>query len=292
MSFVELPIPIFLSFREGLEAILVIIIILLYLKNSKQKYYKKYVFIGAIAAILSSIVFAIIFSLIFGGFTGVIEQIFEGFTFLISGFLIITLILWMSKEGPNIKKNLEFKVKESIKTQKTISIVFLTFIIIIREGIELVLLLTGALSIGSLDALTVILGSIIGLIFSIIIGIITFYGVKSINLSTFFKVTNIILILFSAGLITYGFHELIEAGLVSPLINEVWNIKTFLPETFPDSNPITPVWLEIIGSLLRSLFGYNANPSLLEVIIYPVIIISISIISMLIWKRNIKSTID
>lgn len=292
MSLIDLPIPIFLSFREGLEAILVIIIILLYLKNSKQKYYKKYVFIGAFAAILSSIVFAIIFSLIFGGFTGVIEQIFEGFTFLISGFLIITLILWMSKEGPNIKKNLEFKVKESIKTQKTISIVFLTFIIIIREGIELVLLLTGALSIGSLDALTVILGSIIGLIFSIIIGIITFYGIKSINLSTFFKVTNIILILFSAGLITYGFHELIEAGLVSPLISEVWNIKTFLPETFPDSNPITPVWLEIIGSLLRSLFGYNANPSLLEVILYPVIIITISIISMLIWKRNIKSNID
>jgi high-affinity Fe2+/Pb2+ permease len=52
------------------------------------------------------------------------------------------------------------------------------------------------------------------------------------------------------------------------------------------------VWLEIIGSLLRSLFGYNANPSLLEVILYPIIIITISIISMLIWKRNIKTNID
>jgi high-affinity iron transporter len=286
MTLIDLPIPLFLSFREGLEATLVIIIILLYLKNTKQKYYKKYVFIGALAAIISSILFAVIFSLIFGGFTGVIEQIFEGFTFIISGLLIITLILWMSREGPNIKKNLEIKVEQSIKTQKTISIVFLTFIIIIREGIELVLLLTGAFSIGDIDPFILILGSLIGLLLSLLIGIFTFYGVKSINLTTFFKITNVILILFSAGLITYGIHELIEAGLVNPLISEVWNIKAIIPESFPDSNPITPEWLEIIGSLLKSLFGYNANPSLLEVILYPVIIISIGLTSIIIWRRS------
>jgi high-affinity iron transporter len=288
MSLIDLVIPIFLSFREGLEATLVVIIILLYLKNTKQNDYNKYVFIGTLAAIISSIVFAIIVTNIFGGFTGLIEQIFEGFTFLISGFLIITLILWMSREAPNMKKNLETKVEESIQTQKTISIVFLIYIIIIREGIELVLLLTGASSISSLNALTVILGSIIGISFSIAIGIIIFYGVKSINLSTFFKITNIILILFSAGLIVYGIHELIEAGLINPLINEVWNIKEILPEDFPDSNPLTPWWLEVIGSLLKSLFGYNANPSLLEVILYPVIIIIISTISIMIWKKNAR----
>ena len=286
MALVDLPIPIFLSFREGLEAILVIIIILLYLKNTQQKYYQKYVLIGAVAAVLFSIVFAIIFSIIFGGFTGIVEEIFEGFTFLISGLLIITLILWMSKEGPNIKKKLEIKVQESIKAQKTISIISLTFIIIIREGIELVLLLTGALSIGSLDPFILVLGSIIGLVFSILIGIFIFYGVKSINLTTFFKVTNIILILFSAGLLIYGIHELIEAGLINPIISELWNIKGILPESFPDSNPLTPEWLEIIGSLLRSLFGYNANPSLLEVILYPIIIVTIGIISILIWRRS------
>ncbi|TFG03063.1 MAG: hypothetical protein EU542_03490 [Promethearchaeota archaeon] len=286
MSLIDLPIPLFLSFREGLEATLVIIIILLYLKNTKQKYYIRYVFIGALAAIISSILFAVIFSLIFGGFTGVVEQLFEGFTFIISGFLIITLILWMSKEGPNIKKNLEIKVEESIRTQKTISIVFLTYIIIIREGIELVLLLTGAFSIGDIDPFILILGSIVGLLFSILIGIFTFYGVKSINLTTFFKITNIILILFSTGLIIYGIHELIEAGLVNPLISEVWNIKAILPESFPDSNPVTPEWLEIIGSLLKSLFGYNANPSLLEVILYPVILVSLGLTSIIIWRKS------
>ena len=109
---------------------------------------------------------------------------------------------------------------------------------------------------------------------------------KNINLSKFFKITNIILILFVAGLITYGIHELIEAGVVNPIIQEVWNIKHILPEKFPDGNPLTPEWLEVIGSLLKALFGYNANPSLLEIIIYPSILISVGIISLKLWKRT------
>ena len=185
------------------------------------------------------------------------------------------------------------ELEDSIKSQKSISIVLLTFIIIIREGIELVLLLTGALSVGSLNPSIVILGSLIGLFLSTLFGLFVFYGIKSINLSTFFKITNVILILFSAGLITYGIHELIEAGLINPLISEVWNIKALLPETFPDSNPITPEWLEIIGSLLKSLFGYNANPSLIEVILYPTLISTIGITSLHIWKKSKrKSSID
>jgi len=80
------------------------------------------------------------------------------------------------------------------------------------------------------------------------------------------------LIMFAAGLITYGIHEFIEAGIINPIIAEVWNIKHILPESFPDGNP--------------ALFGYNANPALLEVIIYPVLLVSIGLISAFIWRRN------
>ena len=185
-----------------------------------------------------------------------------------------------------MRENLEGKVQDSIKTQKVFSISITTSIIIIREGIELVLLTTGATSIGSLNQVNVILGSIIGLVISILVGLIIFYGIKSINMRTFFKITNVMLILFSAGLITYGIHEFIEAGLINPIIDEVWNIKHILPENFPDGNPATAEILEIFGALLKALFGYNANPSLLEIIIYPALLISIGLISLLIWRRN------
>ncbi|MBY9014190.1 MAG: FTR1 family protein [Candidatus Lokiarchaeota archaeon] len=286
ISLVDLPIPIFLALREGLEAVLVVVIILLYLRKTNQKIYYKYVYLGIILATIASIVFAIIFSIAFGGFTGILEEIFEGTTFIVSGIFILTLVLWVSKEGPKMRENLEGKVEDSIRTQKVFSISITTFIIIIREGIELVLLTTGSASIGSLNQISVILGSIIGLTISILIGFLIFYGIKSINLKVFFKITNVMLILFAAGLITYGIHEFIEAGIIPPIINEVWNIKHILPESFPDGNPATLEFLEIIGALLKALFGYNANPALLEVIVYPALLVSIGLISLLIWRRN------
>jgi len=290
-TLIDLILPLFLAFREGLEATLVVVIILLYLKKTNQRGYNKYVYFGSILAIFSSITFAIIFSMVFGGFSGILEEIFEGSTFIISGIFIVTLVLWVSKEGPKMRKHLEEKLEKSIERQKAFSISILTFIIIIREGIELVLLLTGTASIGSINQTTLILGSTIGLGISVIIGLLTFYGIKSIDLSKFFKATNIILILFAAGLITFGIHEFIEAGIINPIIEEVWNIKHILPEAFPDGNPATPMWLEIIGSLLKALFGYNANPSLLEVIIYPSLLISIGLISLKLWKRTNKIVI-
>ncbi|MFX1573677.1 MAG: FTR1 family protein [Promethearchaeota archaeon] len=286
VSFVDLLVPTFLAFREGLEAVLVIVIILLYLKNTDQRFYYKFVYLGAILAIISSIIFAIVFTLIFGGFTGIIEQIFEGFTFIISGIFIITLVLWMSNEGPKMKTHLEEKVKFSIETGKIFSITILTYIIIIREGIELVLLLIGVSSVGSLNQIGVISGSSIGFGISIAIGLLLFYGIRTINFSKFFKISNVMLILFAAGLITYGIHELIEANIINPIIEEVWNIKQILPENFPDGNPRTPEWLEIIGSLLKVLFGYNANPSLLEILIYPGMLLLIGSISLKLWNRS------
>jgi len=286
INLIDTIIPLFLGFREGLEAVLVVVIILSYLKKTDQQYYNKYVYLGSILAIIASIIFAIIFTTLFGGFTGTLEEIFEGVTFIISGIFIVTLVLWVSKEGPKMRQTLEKKVEQSIQKDKLLSLTILSFVIIIREGIELVLLLTGATSIGSLDPSAVIVGSLIGLGLSLIIGILIFFGVKTINLTVFFKVTNIILILFAAGLITYGIHELIEAGIVNPIISEVWNIKHILPENFPDDNPTTPEWLEITGSLLKVLFGYNANPSLLELIVYPLLLGLIGTFSLYLWKHN------
>ena len=157
--------------------------------------------------------------------------------------------------------------------------------IIIREGIELVLLLTGVALIGTLNALEVIIGSFIGLAIALLIGFLTYFGVRSINISKFLKITNVMLILFATGLIVYGIHEFIEAGILNPIIEEVWNIKSYLPESFPDGNPSTPEFLEIIGALLKALFGYNANPSLLEIIVYPTLLGTIGLISLKIWKR-------
>ncbi|MFX1593952.1 MAG: FTR1 family protein, partial [Promethearchaeota archaeon] len=68
ISLIELSVPLFLALREGLEAVLVVVILLLYLKKTEQRFYNKYVYIGIVLAIASSIIFALLFTVLFGGF--------------------------------------------------------------------------------------------------------------------------------------------------------------------------------------------------------------------------------
>ena len=77
-----------------------------------------------------------------------------------------------------------------------------------------------------------------------------------LNLKTFFNVTGVLLILFTGGLLAHGIHELQEAGLVPIVIEQVWDVNNILPES------------SIVGRFFSSVFGYNGNPSLIEVIFY------------------------
>ena len=83
-----------------------------------------------------------------------------------------------------------------------------------------------------------------------------------------------------------------KAGIANPIINEVWNIKHILPEAFPDGNPATPAWFEISGPLLEALFGYNANPALLEIIVYPSLLLLIGFVSLKLWKKNSGPSVE
>ncbi len=280
-----------LAFREGLEAILIVVILLLYLRKSQQGFYRKYIFLGVILAIVASLMFSVTLNAFAGGFTGTLEQIFEGATFIISGVFIITLVMWMSREGPKMREALEQRAEQIIDNKKAFSFTGLTFIIILREGVELVLLLAGVAGVGGATTEEIILGANFGLLMAVLFGVLLYFGVRAFNVAKFFKATNVLLILFAAGLITYGLHELIEADIVNPLINEVWNIKAILPETFPDGNPATPEALEIVGAFLKALFGYNANPSLLEIITYPALLAVIGFISVKLWKRSEQTSV-
>ncbi len=99
-------------------------------------------------------------------------------------------------------------------------------------------------------------GATTGLAVAITLGWMLFASSKRLNLHQFFNVTNLLLALFAAGLVAHGVHQFNEAGGIPPLIEHVWDLNPVLNEEQP------------IGQLLTSLFGYNANPSLTEIIAY------------------------
>jgi high-affinity iron transporter len=248
-----------IMFRETLEAALVISIVLSYLKRSGRRDYNISVYWGIAAGIILSIMGGWLFQLAVGGFSGKKEQIFEGITMLVGAALLTTMILWMMKQSSFTEV---IKQKIEISKGKQWGIFFLIVITILREGIESVIFLSAANFVSKDQNLV---GALLGLLVAVLVSYLFVIGSLRINLKKFFLVTNILLILFAAGLIAHGIHELQEAGLIPTLIQHAWDIN---PSAVGGEG--YPLFHErgYLGSIGKDLFGYNGNPSLLEVISY------------------------
>jgi len=250
-----------ITFREVLEAALVVGIILSYLFRVKQTKYNTIVYAGIFSGIVASIIGAILFTKLAGGFTGRAEEIFEGITMLIGAVLLTTMILWMMKQK-HIARELENRVATELTEAHKFGLFSLVFVAILREGIETVIFLRAATLVSTGNTM---IGSLAGVLAAILLGYAIFLGSMRINLKRFFNITSILLILFAAGLVAHGVHELQEAKVIPTVIEHIWNVNppTNLDGTYPILHEKGHV-----GSILKSLFGYNGNPSLMEVLSY------------------------
>ncbi len=251
-----------ITFREALEAALIIGIIAAYIARMGRKDLYRYLYTGIIGAVVASTGVALVFKLIYGELEGIAEGLFEGAVALTAAAVLTYMIFWMASNSKKIKGELQEKIDISISQGQMLGIAALSFISVFREGVETVLFL-GTLAISSpLDTLT---GFILGVVAVVFLSFVMFKGIYRLDVSRFFKYTSILLILFSAGLIATGVHGLNEAGIIPPVIEHVWDIN---PPVNPDGTYPPLHENGIIGSSLKSLVGYDASPSLTEVLAY------------------------
>lgn len=251
-----------ITLREGLEAALIIGIVLAYLARTGNRRGFKPVWLGtALAVALSLLVGAAIY--IFAGeFEGRAEEIFEGSAMFLAVGVLTWMIFWMRKQAVNIKAHLHAQVQSALVSGSSLGLVVLAFVAVGREGIETALFLFAASRVAE-SPISSLVGGILGLAAAVGIGYALYKGTSRLNLGKFFNVTGLLLILFAAGLLAHGVHEFHEAGLIPPGIEHVWNINAFLPEK------------STLGRFLTAMLGYNANPSLVEVVAYPVFLLSV-----------------
>lgn len=246
-------IPEFLiTFREALEASLVVGIILAFLEKTKQSKLSKHVYFGIAAGIVCSIIFGFIIYKFFGGLEGSMEQIFEGTTMFIASIMLTYMIFWMMKQK-HVAKEIENKVQKQMTEHSTFGLFMVSFISVFREGIETVLFLAAATFTSTPHP---ILGSLLGIAVAVFVGFLLFELNMHINIKQLFNISSILLLLFSAGLIAHGIHEYQEADLLPFMKNEMWNTHNLLDEK------------SFGGEIAKSILGYNENPSSLEVIGY------------------------
>jgi high-affinity iron transporter len=267
-----------ITFREVLEAALVVGIILSYLVRVKQTKYNTIVYAGIFSGIVASIIGAVLFTKLAGGFTGRAEEIFEGITMLIGALLLTTMILWMMKQK-HIARELENRVATELTEAHKFGLFSLVFVAILREGIETVIFLRAAILVSTGNTM---IGAFVGVIAAILLGYAIFLGSMKINIKKFFNITSILLILFAAGLVAHGVHELQEAKVIPTVIEHIWDVNP--PVNLDGSHPVLHEKGHV-GSILKSLFGYNGNPSLIEVLSY---LLYISLVIGL-WRKIEKS---
>lgn len=251
-----------ITFREALEAALIIGIIAAYLAKIGKRELNRYLYIGTSAAVVASVVTGWAFMALYGELKGEVKGIFEGVASLTAVAVLTYMILWMAQNSQKIKGELQEKVDVTVSRGHMWGIVTLAFVAVFREGVETVLFL-GTLAMQ--DTAGTILGLVLGLAVVIVLAILMFRGVYRLDVKKFFKYTSAILIVFAAGLTAYGVHELNEVNIIPPVIEHVWDIN---PPKNPDGS--YPLLHEkgAVGSLLVSLLGYNGNPSLTEVLAY------------------------
>ncbi len=256
-------------FRETLEAALIVGITASFLLRTRNFGYMAHVLWSAAAALVASAGVAILFERTVGEFEGRSASIFEGTVAFLAAGVLTYMILWMKRQAVQMRPQMESRLGEVLARRDLFALCALPFFAVLREGAESVLFLKAAAF--QAGGSTSFVGGILGFLGAVLLTAAIFWFGKKIPLKPFFQATGIFLLIISAGLLAYGIHEFEEAGLINPVVEPIWNINPILSEKTG------------FGSFLKAIFGYNGNPSLVEVTLY-----AGYLAGMIFWMGRIK----
>ena len=208
-----------ITLREGLEAFLIVAISLAYLRKTGRRALVPAVHWGILASILLSIGAGVLLS------RAANQALWEGVLALVAAVLVASLTVHMWRAGKRLKKEIEGRLEVSSRRAGVAAfagVFAFTLLMITREGMETALLMNALLF--QVRSLQIIVGAVAGMLVAAFVAWLwSKYGHR-VNLSRFFQVTAIFLLVFVVQLVIYGFHELTEANLLPG--SQVWHDRT------------------------------------------------------------------
>jgi high-affinity iron transporter len=260
-----------ITLREGLEAALVVSILIAYLVKTDRGDSIRYVWAGVGAAA--------VFSLAVGGALAIAadelpeeaQAAFEGVMALLAVAFVTWMVFWMARNARMLKGQLHQHLDKAAAAGAG-ALAAMAFIAVSREGFETALFLWTSLQTTG-GGWVAILGGVLGLVTAFALGVLIYRGALRINLGTFFKWTGVALIIIAGGVFTYGIHELQEAGLLPGASSIAFDVSG----TFPTDS--------VQYTLLRGLLSVRTVPSWLEVAAWFAYVVPV----MAIFLRTIKT---
>jgi high-affinity iron transporter len=202
-----------ITLREGIEAALLISIILAYLNAIGRRDRHSVVWAGVGGAVVLSLAVGGIIFAIAGGLSHTASEVFEGLASYLAVGVLTWMIFWMRRNSIRLKGELQERVDVALASGSTFALSALAFLVVGREGLETALFLFSAFKASAeTPAGLTILGALLGLSLAVGLGILVYRGGLRLNLRTFFRITGALILLVAASLLVYGTHELLEVG--------------------------------------------------------------------------------
>lgn len=254
-----------IGLREGLEAALVVSILVAYLVKTDRRHLLPRIWIGVGIAVAVALAFG--FALFFGprGLTFEAQEAIGGTLSIVAVALVTWMIFWMARAARSLSGELRGQI-DSAAEGSWWALVLVAVLAVGREGLETALFLWSATEAVTRDSDATwqpLLGAALGIATAVVLGWLLYRGAIRINLSKFFTWTGAFLILVAAGVLSYGVHDLQEAGILPGLDTVAWDVSgTVDPSTW-------------YATLLKGVFNFSPVTTVLEAVVWVLYVVPV-----------------
>ncbi|GAA4611613.1 FTR1 family protein [Actinoallomurus liliacearum] len=255
-----------IGLREGLEASLVVSILIAYLVKSGNRRALTPVWAGIGAAIAISVAFCVLLSVASGEMQFKTQETFGGTLSIIAVGLVTWMVFWMRRAARSMKSELEGKLEGALSLG-TGALFAVAILAVGREGLETALFLWTNINAAQSNSVQPIVGAVLGLLTAALLGYLLYRGGLRLNLKRFFTITGAALIVVAAGVFGYGFHDLQEAGILPGLRS--W---AFEPSTWFDGMGTPGQWLQ---TALQGVFNLTPQVTTVQAVMWVLYVVPV-----------------
>lgn len=260
-----------ITFREGLEAFLIVGIILSYLGKLQATKFNKFIYLGVFIGIIVSLFIAYIFQVIIYGMDNALYQHYLMIFILLFATVVLSyMVVWMSKQSKQIKGDIQENIKQLVSAGNIAGMVFLAFLAVLREGFETVLFFSSLSISENMSVEDGLIGASLGLFASIMIVYLLMRGAKNIPIQSFFKYTGLLILIIAGGLFGSAVSMMQASELIPTYIPVIYDISYILDDR------------GLVGTFLRALFGYNSSPSFVHLVSWSLYMLT----AIMLWKKS------
>ena len=242
-----------IGLREGLEAALVVVILVAFLVKTDRRWALRYVWLGVGVAVALSVVLGALLTFGTKALTFEAQELIGGTASIIAVVFVTFMVFWMRGAARTISGELKGKLGHALDLGP-LAIALVAFLGVGREGLETAIFFYATTEAAGQGNNLPMFGWVIGLGSAVVLGWLIYRGAVQINLSKFFRYTGILLILVAAGILSYGLHDLQEAPFLPGLHSLAFDVSAVIA---PDS------WY---GVLLKGIFNFTPATTWLQAV--------------------------